>query len=67
VQSGGEKMVFKRGLAELTIEERKSKYCKAIIEGRIIQNYVFPRTKFVCGGCGEVSHDGGRTRVSWSV
>jgi hypothetical protein len=47
--------VFKRGLAELTKEERKSKFCKALIEGRIISNYVFSRTKYICGGCGEVS------------
>jgi hypothetical protein len=50
-----EEMVFKRGLAELTKEERKSKFCRALIEGRIISNYVFPRTKYICGGCGKVS------------
>ena len=48
-------MVYKRGLVELTKEERESKFCKALIEGKIITNYVFPRTKYVCGGCGEVS------------
>jgi hypothetical protein len=51
----GERMVFKRGLAELPLEERKSKFCKDVIEGRIISNYVFPRTRYICGGCGEVS------------
>ena len=48
-------MVFKRGLAEFTKEERAGKYCKALIEGRVVLNYVFPQTKYICGGCGEVS------------
>jgi hypothetical protein len=49
-----EKMVFKRVLAEFTKEERKSKFCGALIEGKIISNYVFPWTKHTCGGCGQV-------------
>jgi hypothetical protein len=53
--SSGEEMVFKRGLSELPKAERKSKYFRAVIEGRIISNYVFRLTKYVCGGCGEVS------------
>jgi len=66
----GEKMVYKRGLVELTKEERESKFCKALIEGKIITNYVFPRTKYVCGGCGEVSdcrRDWCLTRFCWCV
>jgi hypothetical protein len=47
--------VFKRGLAELPKEERNSKFCKAVIEGRIISNYVFLQTKYIRGGCGKVS------------
>jgi hypothetical protein len=48
-------MVFKRGLLELPKAERKSKYSRAVIEGRIISNYVFWLTKYIGGGCGEVS------------
>jgi hypothetical protein len=62
--------VFKRGLAEFTKEERSSKFCKAMIERRIISNYVFPRTKYICGGCGEVSiygYGGGSMRSSLCV
>jgi hypothetical protein len=40
---------------ELTIEQRESKFYKALIEGKIIFNYVFSRSKYICGGCGEVS------------
>jgi hypothetical protein len=47
--------VFKRGLSELPKLEPKSKYSRAVIEGRIISNYVFRLTKYICGGCGEVS------------
>lgn len=52
--AGAEEMVFERGLAELPIEERNSPFCRALIEGRVIMNYVWPRTKYICGGCGEV-------------
>jgi hypothetical protein len=48
-------MAFKRGLAELTKEQRNSSYYRAVVQGRVIRNYVFSRTKYVCGGCGEVS------------
>ncbi len=51
----GEEMVFKRGLSELPKAERKSKYSRAVIEGRITLNYVFRLTKYICGGCGKVS------------
>ena len=47
--------MFKRGLSELPLAERKSELSIAIIEGRIISNYVFRLTKYICGGCGEVS------------
>ena len=53
--SSAEEMVFRRGLLELPKAERKSPYSRAVIEGRIISNYVFQLTKYVCGGCGEVS------------
>ena len=54
-RSSAEEMVFRRGLSELPKAERKSPYSRAVIEGRIIWNYVFRLTKYVCGGCGEVS------------
>jgi hypothetical protein len=54
-RSSAEEMVFKRGLSELPKAERKSEYSKAVIEGRIVSNYVFRLTKYICGGCGEVS------------
>ncbi len=54
-RSSAEEMVFRRGLLELPKAERKSPYSRAVIEGRIISNYVFRLTKYVCGGCGKVS------------
>jgi hypothetical protein len=54
-----------RGVAERGTEF--SKFCKAVIEGRIISSYVFPRTKYICGYCGEVSigcHGGWSMRCS---
>jgi hypothetical protein len=54
-RSSAEEMVFKRGLSELPKAEWKSKYSRAVIEGRIISNYVFWLMKYICGGCGEVS------------
>jgi hypothetical protein len=54
-RSSAEQMVFRRGLSELPKAERKSKYSRAVIEGRVVSNYVFRLTKYICGGCGEVS------------
>jgi hypothetical protein len=51
-------MVLKRGLAELTKEERNSDVCKDMIEGRLILNYVFPKSKYIYGGCGKVRRGG---------
>jgi predicted RNA-binding Zn-ribbon protein involved in translation (DUF1610 family) len=48
-------MVYARGIAELTKKQRESKYYRLLISGYYITNYVFPCTKFICGGCGEVS------------
>jgi hypothetical protein len=56
-------MVVKRGLAELTKEERNTDVCKNLIKGRLILNYVFPESKYICGGCGEVRRGGRSMRL----